>query len=41
MGPLGYFLMGWCLCQLKAPIYIYCIFYFAMIWGLFKWLFDD
>lgn len=38
MGPLGYFLIGWCLAQMKAPFIVYFVFYFSMGFDFLKWV---
>lgn len=41
MGPLTYFLLGWCLCQLEAPDIVLTIFICSMLWNLVKWVIED
>ena len=38
MIVLMYFVIGWCLCQLKAPFIVYFVFYFSIGLDFLKWI---
>lgn len=38
MSVLMYFVIGWCLVQLKAPFVVLFVFYFSMGIDLLRWI---